>query len=64
MTNAEKYLKDKEILTYADVIVDGQYMDKLHTPMLTWRGSSNQRVFKVIRGNYSQELVTLYKLEG
>ena len=43
----EKYLKDKEVLKYLDVLVDGQYMDELHNPTLKWRGSSNQRVIDV-----------------
>jgi len=40
-------LKDKEILKYLDVLVDGQYVDELHNPKLAWRGSSNQRVIDV-----------------
>lgn len=43
----EKYLKDKEVMQYLDVLVDGQYVDKLHNPTLKWRGSSNQRVIDV-----------------
>ena len=40
----DKYLKDKEVSKYIDVLVDGQYVDELHDPTLKWRGSSNQRV--------------------
>lgn len=40
-------LKDKEVMKYADVLVDGQYMDDLHDFRLKWRGSSNQRVINV-----------------
>lgn len=40
-------LKDKEVLKYVDVLVDGQYVDELHNPTLKWRGSSNQRVINV-----------------
>lgn len=43
----EKYLKDKEVMKYLDVLVDGQYVDKLHNPTLKWRGSSNQRVIDI-----------------
>ena len=43
----EKYLKDKEIVKYLDVLVDGQYVDELHDPTLKWKGSSNQRVINV-----------------
>lgn len=40
-------LKDKDVLNYLDVLVDGQYIDELNNPTLKWRGSSNQRVIDV-----------------
>ena len=43
----DKDLKDKEVLNYVDVLVDGQYKDELHDPKLKWKGSSNQRVIDV-----------------
>ena len=43
----EEYLKDKEVLKYIDVLIDGQYVDELRDPTLQWRGSSNQRVIDV-----------------
>ena len=43
----DEYVKDKEIVKYLDVLVDGQYVDELHDPTLKWRGSSNQRVIDV-----------------
>ena len=43
----ENYLKDKEIVKYLDVLVDGQYVDELHDFTLKWRGSSNQRVIDI-----------------
>ena len=43
----DKDLKDKEVLNYTDVLVDGQYVDELRDPTLKWRGSSNQRVVDV-----------------
>ncbi len=45
--NFEEYLKDKEIVKYLDVLIDGVYVDELHSPLLHWRGSSNQRVIDV-----------------
>ena len=43
----DNYLKDKEICKYLDILVDGQYVEELHNPMLKWKGSSNQRVIDV-----------------
>ncbi len=40
-------LKDKEVLKYINVLVDGQYKDELHDFRLKFRGSSNQRVIDV-----------------
>ena len=45
--NFEKDLKDKSVLKYIDVLVDGQYVDEKHNPKLNWRGSENQRVIDV-----------------
>ena len=44
----DDYIKDKEIVNYVDVIVDGQFQDDLKDPTLEWRGSSNQRVIDVV----------------
>ena len=43
----DKDLKDKEILKYIDVLVDGRYEDELHDFRLKYCGSSNQRVIDV-----------------
>ena len=43
----DKNLKDTEAVNYIDVLVDGQYVDELHNPLLKWKGSSNQRVIDV-----------------
>ena len=51
-----------EILRYIDVLIEGRFVEELKQN-LPLRGSSNQRVFKVIKGNYSQ-LITLYKIGG
>lgn len=40
-------LKDSEVMKYIDVLIDGQYIDELHSPLLKWKGSSNQRVIDV-----------------
>ena len=43
----DRDLKDKEVINYLDVLVDGQFVDELRNPKLQWRGSSNQRVIDV-----------------
>ena len=43
-------LKDKDVLKYIDVLVDGTYKDELHNPTLKWKGSSNQRVIDIKKG--------------
>ena len=40
-------LKDKEVVKYLDVLVDGRYDDDLRNPTLKWKGSENQRVIDV-----------------
>ena len=45
--NLFESLKDKEILNYVDTIVDGQFKMELSSPLLKWKGSSNQRVINV-----------------
>ena len=52
-------LKDKEVLKYVDVLVDGKYEDELHDFTLKWRGSSNQRVIDVKESLKEHKVVTL-----
>lgn len=37
-------IADAEALKYADVLVDGLFVEEFKNPALKWRGSSNQRV--------------------
>ena len=53
----DKDLKDKEVLKYIDVLIDGQYVDELHNPTLKWKGSSNQRVIDVQKSLKKDEIV-------
>lgn len=53
----DKDLKDKEIMKYADVIVDGRYVDELRNPTLKWKGSENQRVIDVQKSLKNDEIV-------
>ena len=56
----DDYLKDKEIIKYLDVVVDGQFVEKKRNPKLKWRGSSNQRVIDVKKSLKKKDIV-LYK---
>ncbi len=58
----DKDLKDKEVLKYIDVLVDGQYVDKLHNPTLKYCGSENQRVIDVQK-SLKQKKIVLYEQE-
>ena len=56
----DKDLKNKEVLNYIDVLVDGQYKDELHNPKLRWCGSSNQRVIDV-KKSISENKIVIYE---
>ena len=53
----DKDLKDKEVMKYIDVLVDGTYKDELHDFTLKWKGSSNQRVIDVQKSLKNKEIV-------
>ena len=55
-----EYIKDKEIKNYIDVLVDGQYNDDLHSPILKWKGSSNQRVIDM-KKTLNKDKIILYE---
>ncbi len=57
----DRDLKEKEVLKYIDVLVDGQYVDELHDFTLKWRGSSNQRVIDVQKSLKSRQIVLYEK---
>ena len=52
-------LKDKDVLNYVDVLVDGTYQEELHNPTLKWKGSSNQRVIDVQESLKKKKIITL-----
>ena len=55
----DRDLKDKEVLKYIDVLIDGQYVDEKHDFRLKWRGSSNQRVINVQESLKQGEVVLM-----
>lgn len=53
----DRDLKDKEVLNYVDVLVDGQFVEELKNPKLKYSGSSNQRVIDVQKSLAENEIV-------
>ncbi len=58
----DEYVKDKEIVNYIDVMVDGQFKIELSSPLLKFKGSSNQRVIDIKKSIKSNKIV-LYEDE-
>ena len=54
---------NKDIFKYIDVLVDGQFEQELHDPLLLYRGSSNQRVIDVQK-SLETDNVTLYTYDS
>lgn len=42
-------IKDLELISYVDVLVDGEFIYEQRDPSLKWKGSANQRVIDVQR---------------
>ena len=52
-------IKDLDIVSHIDVLVDGPFMEDLKDLRLKWRGSSNQRVIDVVASSKTGEVVLL-----
>ena len=53
----DKDLKDKEVMNYVDVLVDGRFEEEFKNPKLKWCGSTNQRVIDVQKSLRQDEVV-------
>lgn len=51
------YVKQREVVKYLDVVVDGEYEKALRDTQLHWKGSANQRVINVPLSLKSHALV-------
>ena len=54
-------IKDREVLKYVDVLVDGQFQIKNRNPKLKYCGSTNQRVIDIKKSLKKGEVVLFYK---
>ena len=53
----DEYVKDKEVVKYLDVLVDGQFVDELRNPTLKWKGSANQRVIDIKKSLKNKKVI-------
>ncbi len=53
-------LKNKEVLNYIDVLIDGRFEIENYNPKLRWCGSSNQRVIDV-KKSLKENRIVLYE---
>lgn len=51
--------KTVDMLNLIDILVDGEYVDELHTLMIRFRGSTNQRLIDLNATRKQGEIVTL-----
>jgi len=56
----DRDLKDKDVLNYIDVLIDGQFQEELYDPKLKYCGSSNQRVIDV-KKSLKKDKIILYE---
>ena len=49
--------KDEEIMKYLDVMIDGQFKIELSSPLLKYKGSSNQRVIDIKKSIKNNKII-------
>ena len=53
----DEYIKDKEIVNYIDVLIDGQFHINESSPLLKYKGSSNQRVIDIKKSQKNNKVI-------
>ena len=52
-------MKDKEVMKYLDVLIDGNFIEELKVDGLKFKGSTNQRVIDVPKSLSNKKVVLL-----
>ena len=61
LENGKQHIEcTNEILSYIDVIVDGEFIESLKNLMLVFKGSSNQRTIDVQKSLKEKQIVLLF----
>ena len=58
----DEYVKNQEVINYLDVLVDGRFEIDKYSPLLKYKGSSNQRVIDV-KKSLKENKIILYEDE-
>ena len=45
-------VKHLPVMEYVDVLVDGPFIEELKDTKLHWRGSSNQKIYRKVNGEW------------
>ena len=53
----DEYVKNQEVINYIDVLVDGQFQIDKSSPLLKYKGSSNQRVIDVKKSLQNNDII-------
>lgn len=52
--------KQSQMLPYIDVIIDGKFEQEKADPALIWRGSANQKVYRISKDNSQIDFIQLF----